>query len=528
MDLQHLLTGLSDPLAYPHPVQKVELSQTHISVVALTEDVVYKIKKPVKFPFLDFSTLERRRYYCEREVELNRRLAPDVYLGVVPLVLQAGRLQVDADGEPIEWAVKMRRLPAAATLEQRLARDEVDSRLIQRLARRLADFHAAAPSSSQNMQYARFEAVSRNILDNLQIAHTAGQATIDKAVLARLEDITHQWLQRSQELIERRADQGIPRDVHGDLHLDHIYVFPERPPPADFSIIDCIEFNDAIRFVDPVADLAFLVMDLKFHDRRDLARDLVEAYFHATGDGDGRSLVPLYTSYRATVRAKVETLELAELEIPEAERSAAAIRARGHWLLALSELEAPARRPGLILVGGLPGTGKTTLARQLAETAGCTVIRSDVVRKELAALAPTTSAAADYGSGIYTAEWTDRTYAECLQRAVKLLRQGQRVVVDAKFSQELQRRRFLDAARQLALPGVSFECHASPEVIRERLRTRTGDSSDADWNIYLAATRDWEPASAQTARFLTRIDAGQSAEFARQQALQALRQAELY
>lgn len=526
MDLQRLLTGLSDPLAYPHAVQSVELCQTHISVVALTDDVVYKIKKPVKFPFLDFSTLEQRRFYCEREVELNRRLAPDVYLGVVPIVVKAGRLQVDTDGEPVEWAVKMRRLPAAATLEQRLARNEVDPPLMRRLAQRLAAFHAAAPCNPHRMQYARFNAVSRNIRDNLQIAHTAGQTTIDTAVLTRLEELTRQCLTRSQELIERRADHNVPRDVHGDLHLDHVYVFPEQQPPADLAIIDCIEFNDAFRFVDPVADLAFLVMDLKFHNRRDLARDFVEAYFQAANDSEGRALLPLYTSYRATVRAKVETLELAESEIPAEERSAAAIRARGHWLLALSELEEPAQRPCLLLVGGLPGTGKTTLSRKLAQTAGFTVIRSDVVRKELAGLLPTAASDAHYGSGLYTREWSDRTYAECLRQTETLLAQGQRVLVDAKFSEEQRRQQFLDVARQLALPAHVFVCQASPDVIRERLQNRTGDASDADWKIYLAAVNDWEPVSVQNAQVLTTIET-QIADLAHQQAMQVLRIAEL-
>ena len=173
----------------------------------------------------------------------------------------------------------------------------------------------------------------------------------------------------------------MPRDTHGDLHLDHVYLFPDRAPPADLVIIDCIEFNERFRFADPVADMAFLVMDLAFHGRRDLARAFADAYFRASGDEEGRALLPFYTAYRAAVRGKVEGMELAEREVPEAERAAALVRARAHWLLALGELEEPGRRPCLVLVGGLPGTGKSTLARGLAEQAGFTVIRSDLVRR---------------------------------------------------------------------------------------------------------------------------------------------------
>src|SRR5438034_1293400 len=181
----------------------------------------------------------------------------------------------------------------------------------------------------------------------------------------------------------------MPRDTHGDLHLDHVYLFPEKKPPADLVIIDGIEFNERFRYSDPVADMAFLVMDLRFHGYHDLAQAFADAYFQAAGDEQGRTLLPFYTAYRAAVRGKVEGFELLEKEIPAAERAAALERARAHWLLALGELEQPAQKPCLVLVGGLPGTGKSTLAQGLAQRAGFQVIRSDVVRKQLAGLAPT-------------------------------------------------------------------------------------------------------------------------------------------
>ena len=527
MDLLPMLERLSNPEAYPNSVKSVELRQTHISVVCVTNDIVYKIKKPVKFSFLDFSSLEKRRFYCEREVELNRRLALDVYLGVVPIVFAEGRLRVDAPGEPIEWAVKMRRLPEAASLEQRLLRDEVGPQLIKLLARRVAGFHAAAPADSRIARYGSFDAVAKSILDNLIVGRIRDATLMDDVLFARLEKLTGQRLESSRALIDQRAGRGVPRDTHGDLHLDHVYVFPERLPPADLCIIDCIEFNEEFRYIDPIADVAFLVMDLKFHGRGDLARVLTDEYFDATGDSEGRQLLPLYVSYRAAVRAKVETLELAEVEIPEAERLLAAERARGHWLLALSELEKPFRRPCLLLVGGLPGTGKTTLARRLAEVADFCVIRSDIVRKELAGLSETSSSATAYQTGLYSTEWTERTYAECLRRAEELLQHGGRVIIDATFSQEAHRRRFLAAAQRLALPGLCLICQSDPEVIHRRLQERIGDASDADWKIYLAAAEKWEPASNRTAQVLNTIDSGRTGEFACEQAIQTLRNAEL-
>ncbi|MDB5336380.1 MAG: hypothetical protein JWN70_1999 [Planctomycetaceae bacterium] len=527
MDIISLIAGLSAPAAYPDAVRHVEIRQTHISVICLTEDVVYKIRKPVKFPFLDFSSLPQRRFDCEREVELNQRLAPDVYLGIVPIVLRDGKIHVEGPGEIIDWAVKMRRLPDEASLEHRLDRGEIGPEMIGMLGRRLAQFHAAAASGAHIAQYGRHAVVSRNVLENLDVIPKSGGTLLEPEQLTRLAELIRLRLDKDRDLIERRAARGIPRDTHGDLRLDHVYFFPECVPPADLSVIDCIEFNDAFRYADPVADIAFLIMDLKFHGDSDLARRLADDYFTESHDEEGRQLLPLYVSYRAAVRAKVATLELAESEIPESERLAAAERARGLWRLALSELEIPSRRPCLVLVGGLQGTGKTSLARGLAEVAGFTVIRTDVVRKELARTSASPSTGAAGQGGLYASEWTERTYEECLWRAVDLLRQGQRVIVDGTFLLERHRRRFLEAARSLALSGLFLSCQADPQVIRRRLAERTGDASDADWEVYRAAVEKWEPASDLTARVTAITDCSGSTLSARLFAADVLRKAEL-
>ncbi len=508
MNVTELITELSDPRAYSHDVESVEIKQTHISVVFLAGERVYKIRKAIKLPFLDFSSLEQRRVDCEREVELNQRLAPDVYFGTVPITVRDGRLQMEGSGEVVEWAVKMRRLPDAATLKQRLLRDEVTVETMDLLGRRLAEFHASASSGPRIAAFARFDALRHNVMDNFQLK--GADAFSPPVIFKSLVELTRQRLETLRPLIEWRAEQGIPRDTHGDLRLDHVYYFPDRSPPEDLCIIDCIEFNDALRFADPVSDVAFLIMDLKFQGRPDLARALTKAYFHATGDTEGRQLLSLYVSYRAAVRAKVNSLEATEPEIPEGDRMLAADRARAHWLLALSELQIPSSRPCLIVVSGLPGTGKTTLALGLAAEAACHVIRTDLVRKELAGIPELSSGGAAVQAGIYADTWTERTYAECLSRAIDLLQRGQRVIVDGTFSREVYRLQFLEAARHLAVPFLLLNCQTGSQLIRQRLDARSGDASDADWRIYQAVAEKWENTGMVTARVTRMIDTDQS------------------
>ncbi len=517
MELGRLIESLGKPAAYPFAVAGVDIRQTHISVVFLVGPFAYKVKKPVDFGFLDFSTLAKRRHFCEEEVRLNRRLAPDVYLGVVPINGEPDGLKLEGTGEVVEWAVKMRRLPDEVTLHQRLRRGEVDEPLVRELARRIAAFHRAAETGERIAAMGRFDSVARNLRDiYTQSVPQIGQ-TVSESVFQRLTALNETSLVRLRPLIEQRAEHGMPRDCHGDLHLDHIYFFPDRQPPADLVIVDCIEFTERFRFIDPVADMAFPLMDLKFHGRPDLADVFADAYFAASDDDKGRELLPLYTAYRATVRGSVGGLKLAEKEVPTTERTADLQHARAHWLLALAELAPPTERPCLLLVGGLPGTGKSTLARQLAEEAHFTVIRSDVVRKQLldqpeSVPAPT-----------YSPEWTERTYGECLRRAEDLLFQGGRVIVDATFREEFRRQTFFNAARSWGVPAAMLICTADADIVRQRLAHRKGDASDADWSVYEMLSQEWEQPTAAGRKPIQTINTAAGNEAAVSQALASLR-----
>ncbi len=340
MEIAQLIEALSRPSAYPVSPETVEVHQTHISVVFVVDELAYKVKKPVELGFVNYSSPERRRHFCDEEVRLNRRLAPDVYLAVVPVTRRDATIEMEGTGEIIDWAVKMRRLPESATLRARLGGD-IGANRIEELARRLARFYDSAESGPRVAARCSLEWIARNARENLaESAHQIG-VTLSRSTFDRLAARTEWALSRWGKLFEDRARRGVPRDGHGDLRLDHVYWFPNRPPPDDWIAVDCIEFDERFRYADPIADVAFLAMELALEGRGGIGASFVAEYLRAARDHDGRELLPFYRSYRAAVRGKVEGIKQAEPEIAESERAAAKARARALWLYALAELEEP-------------------------------------------------------------------------------------------------------------------------------------------------------------------------------------------
>lgn len=505
-------------------------------MVFLAGGHAYKVKKPVRLPFVDFSTLARRRHFCHEEVRLNRRLAGRVYHGVVPIVGGDNGARVldvvlddpsqeppSSEGQVLEWAVRMDRLPADRTLESLLRRGELAGdealRFFDRLARRLADFHQHAERSDEISRTGGLGTVAANARDNLTELEPAVGQTVSAPVLERLRHLTEEALTRLRPLIERRAAEGRPCDGHGDLRLGHVYQLPSPSGDDELAIIDCIEFNEKFRFADPVADMAFLAMELDFEDRPELRDAFTRSYLEAAGDPEGEDLLPFYVAYRGVVRGKIRTLTARDPGIGRDEQEKAAARATRHLLRALGWLAPPDERPSLVLLAGLPGTGKSALAQALTGEGGFTWIDTDRVRKELARKHDAGTGtdgdgaagnATGFEEGIYTPEWTERTYGECLRQATALLFDGSRVLVEGAFRTERHRRLFVDDARALGVPALVLIIEAERDVVRRRLEDRTRaeaapDASDADWDVYRQAERRWEEPGTELAPVVRRI-----------------------
>lgn len=490
MELGRVVERLSDPTAYPEPTTRVEVLQTHISWLFLTDRYAYKVKKPVDFGFLDYTTLEKRRACCEREVVLNRRLSPDTYIGVVDITDEHGVPTLNGSGRPVETAVKMVRLPEGRMLRKVLARGEGDADLFVGLARTVAEFHARARVAGEAASLKKLEGVRFNCEENFAQTERYVGTLIPAREFEFIRNSTRLFFDRRCGLFSRRLDEGRIVDGHGDLHLDSICATdPVR-------IFDCIEFNDRFRIQDVAEEVAFLAMDLEFNGYAPFARTFVESYVHASGDAELWDLLAFYKCYRAYVRAKVNSFLADDPNVPPARRETIAATAGRYYELA-ARYAAVFNPRRLIVTCGLTGSGKSTLARRLAERYRLRVVRSDVTRKELLGLAPDTRRHVPFNEGEYSPSITERTYATMVERAAEGLAAGETVVLDGCFIKKEQRAGAIDLARRIGVPLLVLECRTSEEVIRERLEQRSRKAnavSDGRWEIYCQQVQEFEPA----------------------------------
>lgn len=469
-----------------------ELVETHVSQVFLGPQDVYKIKRPVFLGFLDFRTLEARRAACLAEVALNRRLAPDVYLGVEPVTRdREGRHRIGGAGEPVEWAVHMRRLDEAARADHRLRAGRLAEDDLRRLAEHLAAFHAAARADEHTAGFGTPERIAENVRENFEQTRDTVTRYLTRAEADEIERHQLEFLIRHPDRFERRRAAGRVRDGHGDLRLEHVYFHDGGPP----TIIDCIEFNERFRYADVCADVAFLSMDLAWHGRTDLSERFLAAYARAAGDYDLYGLVDFYEAYRAYVRGKVASMLAQDPAVGTGARWAAGREARRYYLLALAAKRRSLLPPVLLAVGGIIASGKSTIADRLAADLSAPVVDSDRTRKALLGVGASTPVHDPAWRGGYDEQVTARVYAEVFRRALVVLASGRPVVIDASFRSRAARARARELANRAGVPFVFVECRAPLEVSRRRLeeRARSPGVSDGRAEILEAFAARWEP-----------------------------------
>ncbi len=474
-----------DAYAWPHSVASLRCIETHTSWVFLTGDYAYKIKKPVNFGFLDFSTLDRRLHCCREELRLNRRLAPDLYLDVVAITGTAEAPRVGGDGEPIEYAVKMRQFDTRAGFDEMAGRGEITADHIDEAARVLADFHHRADVASSGGEFGTPAAAAYPVMENFeQIApHLPQQAPGSLPLFEQLQSWSREACESLHDRFASRLAGGFVRECHGDLHLRNIVVWRGQVVP-----FDCLEFNPSLRWIDVMSELGFLLMDLDDHGLAPLARRLLNGYLEFSGDYDGLGLLRFYQVYRAMVRAKVESLRLAQL----AHQDKVMLEELRNYL-ALAETYTRPGRPRLMIAHGLSGSGKTFVSQRLLEATDLVRVRSDVERKSLFGLGPLDSSGSARDAGIYSKSANADTYLHLLEVAESLLDSGWPVLVDAAFLKREERDVFHALARRLQLPFAILHCECDLEVQRARVAHRQGDASEADIEVLALQLAREEP-----------------------------------
>jgi len=551
-----LVDALLSSSAYSDRPSAISLVQTHISNVFLTPEFVYKVKKSVDFGFLDFSTLERRRFFCLEEVRLNSRLAPDIYLGVVPifrvddrleggdsLAFKVGDVFIDKTGDSkgaeaaedtqvedtwviVEYAVKMRRIEAGTILDEMIRQGRATQGTMRRVARAIAAFHEKAviiqpeaiqPGTLQansTCDKDQVDTIVHNVMDNFTrieafIVDGPG-ATISGRRVAVLREFSASFIAKNRELLEARVSDGFIRDCHGDIHVDHVVV-------ADsISIFDCIEFSERLRLCDIVADAGFLSMDLEYLGRGDLAKVFEDEYKKAAGDVAPPELWNFYKCYRAVVRGKVASLKSGGADIGEEERRTATGDAIRHFHLA--ELYAKGGfRPALVIVSGLTATGKSTLVSAIRGAGSMKVISTDATRRKIFNVAEGEHRRGEFGKDIYTEGSVARVYGAVFKEAEDWLRLGRSVVLDATFSKKKYLRHARAIAENSNLPCFIIECVASDESVKARMKKRLTENnslSDATYETYQDMKKSFEPIEGDCLRINTDGDLSEITELA--------------
>jgi len=488
-----LIQALTNRSVYEHPTTAVAVLQTHISWVVLTGPYAYKVKKPVNLGFVDFSTLAKRHFFCQEELRLNRRLAPQLYLEVVAIYGTPERPRLHGPGAPIEYAVKMVQFAQETLLSHCIDAGQLQVAHIDRLAHEVSAFHARIATADPLSHFGTPEAIYQPVQDNFQYLSDVIDDPVRQAHAREIEA----WCQctfaaRRADFVARKRD-GFVRECHGDMHLGNMILLDD-----DVVIFDCLEFNEDFRWIDVASDVAFLTMDLEDRRRPDLAHRFVNGYLEATGDYGLLVPLPFYLTYRAMVRAKVAGIRLGQSDLSP-EEAEHVREAFGSYLDLAARYTRPSR-PRLLITHGLSGSGKTYGTQRLVEATGAIRIRSDVERKRLYGLTPLERSTGRSELDLYAPDVTQRTYVHLAQQAARVVAAGFTVVVDATFMKRVQRDTFRRLAQKLGVPFTILEFRAHEETLRRRVAHRSAqadDASEADLAVLHGQFAALEPLTAE-------------------------------
>ncbi|SOB76790.1 hypothetical protein SAMN04488490_2512 [Marinobacter sp. LV10R510-11A] len=479
----NLLLAMQNPALYNHPVDGFQIIETHISQVVLTGQYAYKIKKPMDFGFLDFSTLARRKHFCEEELRLNRRLAEPLYLEVLPITGTPEQPVIGGEGEPFEYVLKMRQFRQNALFDQQQEAGSLKPELLSSLAQQVAGFHDSLEPIPDDKPLGTPEAVYAAMQENFDQLRPMID---DRALLSQLDNLeawTQTTFDRHRDLIAQRKRDGFVRECHGDLHLANITVYDGK-----VTVFDCIEFSEPFRCIDVINDLAFLLMDLESRGEAALANLVLNTYLEYRDDFDALPLLPLYKAYRALVRGKIALFTLANPALGEEEKEALMQRYRDYAQLAEDYSTIPNRY--LLATVGLSASGKTCISASMAGELGLIRLRSDIERKRLHGLAPLEDSQSPAGGNLYSTEANEKTYQRLAKLACDLLAAGLPVIADAACLKEKERALFAAVAESQGVPFALVHCEAPEKLRKEWVRKRKGDASEATEEL-LDAQKDW-------------------------------------
>ncbi|MEA5570145.1 AAA family ATPase [Calothrix sp. UHCC 0171] len=499
ISLPTLIQQMLQPGFYPHSVKEpIRLIQTHCSYVLLTGDVVYKLKKPVNFGFLNYSTLELRRNFCYEELRLNQRGAAELYLEVLPITQTDGKYQLGGTETAVEYALKMREFPEENLFSTMFEAGKLNESHIKDLGRVVALYHAKTETNEYISSFGEVPQARASIDQNYEqtVNYIGGPQTQQQ--FDETKQYTDRFFAERQQLFRDRITNHFIRECHGDLHTRNICIWNEQ-----ILLFDCIEFNEPFRFVDVMYDVAFTVMDLEARQRPDFANIFLNTYIEQTGDWEGLQLLPLYMSRQSYVRAKVNSFLLDDPGVP-AEVKAESAKVAATYYTQAWQYTQPSQGQ-LIVMSGLSGSGKSTTAKYLAQKIGAIHLRSDAVRKHLAGVP-----LYDRGSSeIYTPEMTEKTYAKLLDLGILLASQGFQVILDAKYDRVQLRSDVISRAKAEQIPIKIIQCTAPVEVLQSRLKNRTGDIADATADLLASQLENAEAFVANEKPYVTILDTTQ-------------------